>query len=40
MDALWRQFEAYFADFVAGARDGRYAYSAEYGGLVDAADVA
>ncbi|KIA79232.1 molybdenum cofactor biosynthesis protein MoeA [Chromobacterium piscinae] len=32
-------FEAYFADFVAGALDGRYTYSEEYGGLVDAVDA-
>ncbi|WP_279625436.1 hypothetical protein [Chromobacterium subtsugae] len=40
MDELWGQFEAYFADFVSGARDGRYVYSAEYGGLASAEDVA
>ncbi|AVG14979.1 molybdenum cofactor biosynthesis protein MoeA [Chromobacterium vaccinii] len=33
-------FEAYFADFVSGALDGRYAYSAAYGGLVEAEDMA
>ncbi|QND82810.1 Uncharacterized protein ChrSV_0582 [Chromobacterium vaccinii] len=40
MGALWRQFEAYFADFVAGARDGRYVYSEAHGSLASAEDVA
>ena len=40
MDELWGQFEAYFVDFVAGARDGRYTYSEAHGGLASAEDVA